>query len=114
MFEIAKEVQALLAKENIQAALWNARFLHPIDPALIEACAKMPLVVTIEDHVRTGGFGALLEQALEGTKGEVLRFALPDRFIEQGTRAELFARYHLTAQDIYAQVLARKEEGHDR
>jgi 1-deoxy-D-xylulose-5-phosphate synthase len=62
--------------------------------------------VTLEENVLAGGFGsAVLELLCEaGVNVPVLRIGLPDKFIEQGSQAELRARYGLDAKGIAAAV----------
>ena len=53
---------------------------------------RVPRVITVEDHVITGGFGSALIEFLadDGIIGvEVKRLGVPDRFIPHGTQDEL-------------------------
>ena len=59
------------------------------------------LVVTVEDGGRHGGFGAALADALRRrVRVPVRDLALPQEFLEHGTRADLLAALGLTAQDV--------------
>ena len=66
------------------------------------------LIVTIEDNIVTGGFGESLQCALQ-TGQKVLRFGWPDRFIEQGTFAELTDKYGLSAEKITERICEELE-----
>lgn len=78
--------------------LVNMRFLNPLDTELLkeiaETCAH---IVTVEDNLRKGGFGSkVLEYYGDaGIQTDVLNLAFPDKYIEQGTQAQLFERYGL-------------------
>jgi 1-deoxy-D-xylulose-5-phosphate synthase len=63
--------------------------------------------VTFEDHVKMGGFGSAVMEALEeiGNKVPVVRIGWPDQFIEHGKVEDLRAKYGLTVDDAQAQVL---------
>jgi 1-deoxy-D-xylulose-5-phosphate synthase len=78
---------------GINAAVVNARFVKPLDENLFrDLLTRVPRLLTVEDHVISGGFGsALLEfMADEGITGvEVKRLGVPDRFIPHGTQDEL-------------------------
>ncbi|MBP1763735.1 MAG: dxs 2 [Firmicutes bacterium] len=106
MVEPCLEAKELLAEEGIQAGVVNARFVKPIDAAMVRELADSgAVIVTVEDHVLQGGFGsAVLEcinsQNLTGVK--LLRLGLPDQFIEHGGRDHLLAQFGLTADGIRA------------
>ena len=82
-----------LAPLGISAAVVNARFVKPLDGDLFrDLLARVPRLITVEDHVISGGFGSALVEFLadEGFTGlEVKRLGVPDRFIPHGTQDEL-------------------------
>ena len=82
-----------LAPLGISAAVVNARFVKPLDGNLFrDLLARVPRLITVEDHVINGGFGSALVEFLadEGFTGvEVKRLGVPDRFIPHGTQDEL-------------------------
>ncbi len=104
MVETAMKVAVLLAGKKVNATVVNARFIKPLDEALLmDICRGIKKVVTIEDGVLDGGFGSAVLEFLEreSVKGvKVRRFGLPDKFIEHGRRSELFSKYNLTPQAI--------------
>jgi 1-deoxy-D-xylulose-5-phosphate synthase len=71
---------------------------------MLESMArKFDSIVTVEDNVIQGGFGsAVLEalQAIGASHCSVKLHGLPDKFIEQGTPAELYKLCRLDAQGI--------------
>ena len=82
-----------LAPLGISAAVVNARFVKPLDENMFrELLTKVPRLITVEDHVISGGFGSALVEFLadDGITGvEVKRLGVPDRFIPHGTQDEL-------------------------
>ena len=82
-----------LAPLGISAAVVNARFVKPLDENMFrELLTKVPRLLTVEDHVISGGFGSALVEFLadDGITGvEVKRLGVPDRFIPHGTQDEL-------------------------
>jgi len=82
-----------LSQLGIKAAVVNARFVKPLDrELLLDLFAKVPRVITVEDHVLDGGFGSAVLELLadEGlTEVKVKRLGVPDRFIPHGTQEEL-------------------------
>jgi 1-deoxy-D-xylulose-5-phosphate synthase len=101
----------LSAEENISVGVVNARFVKPLDRALLLShAALIPLLVTMEDHVLAGGFGSAILEALQEADcpTAVERIGWPDKFVEHGTSVELLrASYGLSAEDIHRRVLTR-------
>ncbi|MGH7832753.1 MAG: 1-deoxy-D-xylulose-5-phosphate synthase [Candidatus Binatia bacterium] len=91
-------IPALKAAEDlpqlgIEASVVNARFVKPLDRALLRhLVSQVPRIITVEDHVLDGGFGSAIVEFLadEGLSGvRVKRLGIPDRFIPHGTQDEL-------------------------
>ena len=82
-----------LAPLGISAAVINARFVKPLDENLFrDLLTRVPRLITVEDHVISGGFGSALVEFLadDGLTGvDVKRLGVPDRFIPHGTQDEL-------------------------
>ena len=97
-----------LEKDNIRIAHYDMRYLKPIDESLLhEVFRNFDRVITVEDGTITGGLGsAVLEfMADHGYKANVQRLGVPDRFIEQGTLAQLHAECGYDAEGIVKKVL---------
>ena len=82
-----------LRQKGISAAVYDMRFLKPIDTELLDTVANGPFhqVVTVEDGVKKGGLGSAVAEYFEqtGCKKDVTILGLPDRFIEHATVEEL-------------------------
>lgn len=101
---IAQEACLQLAQKGIETALYDIRFLKPIDTSLLhEVFGKFEKIITIEDGSAIGGLGsAVTEFANEnGYKNAKIRvLGIPDRFIEQGTPEELYHECGIDMQGI--------------
>jgi 1-deoxy-D-xylulose-5-phosphate synthase len=89
----ALEAANLLEKENIQAGVYNMRFLKPIDEDLLHEILKsFDKIITVEDGTIIGGLGsAVIEFMIDNDyKASVKRLGIPDKFIEQGSPEELY------------------------
>ncbi len=109
----AVEAADLLAREGLQCAVINCRFLKPLDLAMLELlAAQCRTVVTVEEGTVVNGFGAYLAETLQTTHPEVRVIALgvPDRLIEQAPRADQLAAYGLTAAGIAQRITALQHE----
>ncbi|MDA8193029.1 MAG: 1-deoxy-D-xylulose-5-phosphate synthase [Thermaerobacter sp.] len=81
----------------------NARFVKPLDTALLaEVAASSGALMTLEEHVVAGGFGAaVLEWASqEGVSLPIRTEGLPDEFIDHGPVPHFLEHYGLTADAI--------------
>jgi 1-deoxy-D-xylulose-5-phosphate synthase len=101
----------LSTEENISVGVVNARFVKPLDRALLLShAACIPLLVTMEDHVLAGGFGSAVLEALQDANcpTAVERIGWPDKFVEHGSNVEVLrAAYGLSPEDIHRRVLGR-------
>ena len=99
------------ATERLSVGVVNARFVKPLDRALLLShAACIPLIVTMEDHVLAGGFGSAVLEALQDADcpAAVERIGWPDSFVEHGTNQEILREtYGLSPDDIYQRVLDR-------
>jgi 1-deoxy-D-xylulose-5-phosphate synthase len=104
-FEAGRE----LCSRGIFPTVVNARFAKPIDRETLTAVAsRCGVLVTVEEHVLTGGFGegvirTLREAGVCPEKVEAV--GLPDRFLEHGTQEELRKEAGLTVGDIVEKVV---------
>jgi 1-deoxy-D-xylulose-5-phosphate synthase len=107
------EAAELLAADGIECAVINARFLKPLDQAMLETLLQEHRVlVTVEEGTIVNGFGAYLAETLQTTHPEVRVVALgvPDRLIEQAPRVEQLELYGLTAAGIARRISALQHE----
>ncbi len=103
--------ERLSREESISVGVVNARFVKPLDRALLLShAACIPLLVTMEDHVLAGGFGSAVLEALQDADcpTAVERIGWPDKFIEHGSSTEILrATAGLSPTDIHRRVLTR-------
>jgi len=94
----------LLKEKGIQASVINARFVKPLDRTLILAAAsRSGCIITVEENALQGGFGSAVLELLsdEAATGiRVKRIGIPDRYIEQGSQAQLRKDMGLDAAGI--------------
>jgi 1-deoxy-D-xylulose-5-phosphate synthase len=103
MVAAALEAADILAGEGVEAGVINARWLKPIDPRLATDWAeRYPLLITAEDNVVSGGFGAAVLETLAptGLAGKVRVAALPDRFLPHGKPQDILSDSGLDAAGL--------------
>ena len=110
----AQEAADLLDKDNIRAAVVNARFVKPLDENLIlELAHKCPRILCVEENTILGGFGSAVTELLADKgpeKYRVRRLGIPDICVEHGTLPELRAQLGIDGPGI-ARAARRLIEG---
>jgi 1-deoxy-D-xylulose-5-phosphate synthase len=97
-----------LAQQGINVKVVNARFIKPMDEAMLHDLmqANMP-ILTIEESMLQGGFGsAVLEFAFDNKyrSVEIDRIGIPDQFVEHGDVDQLLAEINVTAEEAVVRV----------
>ncbi len=105
MVETAITVRDLLAEKGIHARLVNCASVKPMDEEMLCNVANGP-VFTLEEHVRTGGFGAAVSgfYAEHGLPAPAKCFALPDEFVPHGSRNILLDKLGLSPDAIASEI----------
>jgi len=97
---------------NIQCAMYDMRFLKPIDEDILdEVGRKFSRIITVENGVKNGGLGsAVLEWMNDhGYHPQVIRLGMPDtNFVEHGTVDELQHIVGIDADGIAKAILSCK------
>lgn len=98
---------ALVVGAKLGATVVNMRFVKPMDEKIITQLAKThSTLITIEENALSGGAGSRVNCLLQAHKIllPVLNIALPDTFVEQGTREELLAECGLDTAGILGKI----------
>lgn len=98
-----------LLLSGIPADLYVLRFIKPFDEDyFLSVASKYGAVVVIEDGVRIGGIGEHLALLMAGNPGTaavpVSVLAFPDRFVPNGTRAQILSDVGLDPESIVSAV----------
>ena len=108
MVKVADEVRKNLKKRGYSCTLVNARFIKPIDEELIrKLCKEHKLLVTMEEHVESGGFGEKVLSFVNraGLKRKVETITLADEYVEHGNVDLLKQEVGIDADSITARVM---------
>ena len=113
MCKPALDAADLLAADGLDVSVVNARFIKPMDRAMLEGLSQShKLLVTVEDGTVVNGFGAALAGLVQTTAPEVRVVALgvPDRTYEHAPRAQQLAEVGLTGEGIATRIRALAAE----
>ncbi len=95
-----------LEKQGISAAVYDMRFLKPLDTKLLDEIASKNFrkIITVEDGVKIGGFGEAIESYFTEHHPEqvshITVLAIPDEFVTHGSVAQLKADCHIDKEAL--------------
>lgn len=104
MVGLAKKATDLLAREGYKPSVINARFIKPMDEAMLRELAhKNMTLLTVEEHSISAGFGSGVIEFLQDNDLQhikVKRLGVPDYFVEHGDVSEQREEVGLTVENI--------------
>ncbi|MCD8348453.1 MAG: 1-deoxy-D-xylulose-5-phosphate synthase [Lachnospiraceae bacterium] len=109
MVKTALEVRKLLKALGYGCTIVNARFVKPIDEEMLAYLANdHRMIVTMEENVRSGGFGEKVLEYYSDTCSNVrvMQIALPDDYIEHGNVELLKSETCIDAESIFKKIVA--------
>lgn len=110
MVKIAEQVRKNLKEIGYSCTLVNARFVKPIDTEVLDMLSSdHKLLVTMEENVRSGGYGEkvmdyVVEQELPV---KLLNISLPDEYVEHGNVALLYEEVGIDAQTVTKRIIEK-------
>lgn len=108
--EMAMEAANQLEAQGIHVKVVNARFIKPLDEAMLTDLLKKQIpILTLEEAILQGGFGSYcLEYAQDHGYGAnvIDRMGIPDQFIEHGDVHSLLEEINLTKEEVVNRLLA--------
>ncbi len=99
----ALEASRQLEMENIHPAVFDLRFLKPWDDALLHKIfCQFRYILTIEDGIIRGGLGSSLAAyaTLHNYPNKMVNLGVPDRFIEHGSKSDLYRICNMDVKGI--------------
>lgn len=99
-----------LEADGISCGVINMHTIKPLDgSAVVSAAQKSGLIVTLEEHMRAGGLGSAVLEAindqLDMARSKVLRLGIPDVFAEDyGFQDDLLEQFGLQGPQVAATI----------
>lgn len=102
------ECQRSLLAKGYEASVIDLWRIKPINAEVLrETITPYDVIVTLEEHILSGGFGASICEAVcdMGLSKRILRIGLPERYVfENGTRDYLLDMNGLSTKDICLKI----------
>ncbi|HMC07300.1 MAG TPA: 1-deoxy-D-xylulose-5-phosphate synthase [Solirubrobacterales bacterium] len=116
--QVALRAAGILGEHDLRVTVADGRFAKPLDAELIQRLAREhELLVTIDENVLPGGFGAAVLEHLEDSfappqsRARVVRIGLPDRYVTHGKPALLREEVGFTGEAVADRVLEALRTG---
>ncbi|MDH4210941.1 MAG: 1-deoxy-D-xylulose-5-phosphate synthase [candidate division WOR-3 bacterium] len=109
MVEEAQGALTILKRKRLRPSLVNARFIKPLDGALLDNLMKKnKTIVTVEENVCHGGLGSLVSEYCgeRNARVRVRCIGLPNSYVEHGARQILLKITQLNAEGIAERILS--------
>jgi transketolase len=105
MLEETLAAHRILGSRGVSVDLLHVAILQPLDAQpILESVRRSGRIVTVENHVTTGGFGDAISRAIGESGVPHLRLGLPHEFIPAGLPAWQLAYCELDAAAVAARV----------
>ena len=95
-----------LKEQGIHARVLDMSWIKPFDEeAILKAAKETGSIVTVEEHSRFGGLGAMVCETLSEHPVPVRIIGIPDENVVHGSNTEIFHHYGMDAEGIVWNVL---------
>ncbi|MCI9009374.1 MAG: 1-deoxy-D-xylulose-5-phosphate synthase [Lachnospiraceae bacterium] len=110
MVKTAEKVRRNLKEMGYSCSLLNARFVKPIDAqAVWDLAGEHKLLVTMEENVRSGGYGEkVLDYVTErGLPVQILNISIPDEYVEHGSVDTLYEEVGIDTESVTKRIIEK-------
>lgn len=109
MLQELKKTASILRAQGKNPTLVDARFIKPLDEKVYEdLLERHSVVVTLEDNTLVGGYGSAIAEFMSDkgyTSHKLLRFGLPDNFVEHGNINDLYKQLKIDGESVAQKLM---------
>lgn len=105
--DAARAVKAVAESDGIRASHYDMIFVKPVDEGILEEVGRRGCpIVTVEDGTVNGGMGSAVADYMlaHGYAPRIIRLGIPDKYVTQGTPAQLKKLCGIDADGIAAAI----------
>jgi transketolase len=110
LFENALRTRDMLEEKGLSAGLVNMRSLKPVDEeAIVRAADGSDRLVTIEDHLQTGGLYSIVAEVLLRRRltADVISLSLGERWFRPGLLGQVLDTEGFTPEKMVTTILSK-------
>ncbi|MBS6398065.1 MAG: 1-deoxy-D-xylulose-5-phosphate synthase [Clostridiales bacterium] len=110
MVKTAEQVRKNLKEIGYHCTLVNSRFVKPIDTDVLDELVRdHRLLVTMEENVRSGGYGEKVRDHVQEQElpVKVLNIAIPDEYVEHGNVALLYEEVGIDPESVTKRIIEK-------
>ncbi len=106
-----KRTAEVLREKGYNPTLVDARIIKPLDTECYRKLLEShKVIVTLEDNTLVGGYGSAIAELIADfglTDKKLLRFGLPDKFVEQGEIKELYKMLEIDGESVAKRIMEK-------
>lgn len=106
-----KKTAKVLRENGMNPTLVDARIVKPLDTETYRGLFDShKVIVTLEDNTLVGGYGSAVAELLMDlgyTDKRLMRFGLPDHFVEQGEISALYKLLKIDGESVAKQIMEK-------
>ena len=105
-------MRAMSKIDNCSVALYDMRFLKPIDEELLHhVFQNFNKIITIEDGTIVGGLGSAVLEFMNDHhyQAQIIRLGIPDQFIEHGSQQQVYKDCKFDEESIRHHIIDLKQ-----
>lgn len=106
-----KKTAAVLRRNGYNPTLVDARVIKPLDEeSYRHLFDSHDVIVTLEDNSLMGGFGSAVAELMVDlgyTNKRLIRFGIPDKFVEQGEISALYKLLKIDGESVAKQLMEK-------
>lgn len=109
MVSVAMKVGKILGEAGITASIYDVHTIKPFDEETVKANKDQKLIVTVEEHCKTGGLGSAVAETLsnECSHGRLLRLGTGETYEAAGNYDYMLQVHGLTPEGVSQSIIKR-------
>ncbi len=107
MVSVAQSVCKKLDESGVHASVFDVHTIKPFDDETVIANKDADLIVSMEEHCKTGGLGSAIAEVIstQSNHGRLLRFGTGDDYLAAGDYKYMLQMHGLTSESIYEKII---------
>ena len=103
---LLRDLEKLIADNNVKCTLFNAIYINPIDKTALDEVLQAKKIVIYDPYSTRGGLvNSTMAYLLEKNfKGSISAYFVPNEFVKQGSIRQQLERFRITPEDVIEEL----------